>query len=108
MSTDNDEPQSPKPFYYKKPQAKNFNYIFAEKDYKIQVVRNHFKPRTINGRIINLMEQVLEGGPAEKAGVKLGDTIVKINDTDANKMMLGRAHKMIKQSGENLKISVKK
>lgn len=52
--------------------------------------------------------QVKEGSKAQQLGLKLGDSITKINNEDASKMSLSEAQKKIKNSGQNLKMSVAK
>ena len=53
-------------------------------------------------------DQVREKSPAEKAGLKLGDSIVKINGKDATNMGLAEAEKEIKEAGETLQVAVTK
>ncbi|XP_055523668.1 PDZ and LIM domain protein 7 isoform X2 [Wyeomyia smithii] len=52
--------------------------------------------------------QVKENSPAEKAGLKLGDQLVKINGADASAMRLATAESVIKQAGEQLHLVVAK
>ncbi|ETN58252.1 hypothetical protein AND_010161 [Anopheles darlingi] len=52
--------------------------------------------------------QVSEGSPAQKAGLKLGDQILKINGADASAMRLATAQSVIKQAGEQLQMIVAK
>uniref|UniRef100_A0A499FRM8 PDZ domain-containing protein n=1 Tax=Anopheles arabiensis TaxID=7173 RepID=A0A499FRM8_ANOAR len=50
--------------------------------------------------------QVSEGSPAQKAGLQLGDQILKINGADASAMRLATAQSVIKQAGEQLQMIV--
>uniref|UniRef100_A0A182QG64 Probable small nuclear ribonucleoprotein Sm D2 n=1 Tax=Anopheles farauti TaxID=69004 RepID=A0A182QG64_9DIPT len=52
--------------------------------------------------------QVSEGSPAQKAGLQLGDQILKINGADASAMRLATAQSVIKQAGEQLQMIVAK
>ncbi|XP_058058058.1 membrane-associated guanylate kinase, WW and PDZ domain-containing protein 1-like isoform X3 [Anopheles bellator] len=52
--------------------------------------------------------QVSEGSPAQKAGLQLGDQVLKINGADASAMRLATAQSVIKQAGEQLQMIVAK
>lgn len=52
--------------------------------------------------------QVKEGSAAAKAGLNLGDQIVKINGADASAMRLATAESVIKQAGDQLQLVVTK
>ena len=54
------------------------------------------------------IDQVTEGGQADQFGIKLGDTIAKINDCDTTSMSLPEAHKAIQAAGNTVQLSVKK
>lgn len=45
--------------------------------------------------------QVTEGGLAEKAGLKVGDVIVRINDDSTSCMTHNDAHDIIMRAGNN-------
>ncbi|XP_055714946.1 PDZ and LIM domain protein 7 isoform X2 [Phlebotomus papatasi] len=51
--------------------------------------------------------QVTEGGQASEAGIKLGDTITKINDMDTAEMTLAEAHAEIQATDKKVQLSVK-
>lgn len=52
--------------------------------------------------------QVTEGGRADKAGIKLGDSITTINGEDTAEMPLREAQELIDQSEDQLKMTVQK
>lgn len=53
-------------------------------------------------------EQVTEGGKADRVGLKLGDSIVQINDQDTTDMALQEAQQIIDISDKQLKLKVQK
>lgn len=53
-------------------------------------------------------EQVTEGGKADRVGLKLGDSIVQINDQDTTDMALQEAQQIIDVSDKQLKLKVQK
>lgn len=96
--------------FYRPPQQKPNQYQFDNKDIeKIPVVQRFQKrppPPSSSSSANN--SQVTEGGRASQAGIKLGDTIVKINGDDTKEMALAEAHQKIQAAGEDLNLSVKK
>lgn len=48
--------------------------------------------------------QVTEGGIAQEAGIRLGDTIVKINGIDTTNMSLKQAHKVVQDSEDSIRL----
>lgn len=85
--------------FYKTPQPKSNNYQFDKNDVERIPVMQKFKSRN---------SQVSEGGRANQAGIKLGDSIVKINETDTKNMSLTEAHQRIQSAGNDIKLSVKR
>ncbi len=60
-----------------------------------------------NGRYIVMM--VYEGTPAEKAGIRIGDEIMKIDDVDVSVRRETDSGKLLKgQTGTNVKLTVKR
>lgn len=60
-----------------------------------------------NGRYIVMM--VYEGTPAEKAGIRIGDEILKIDDVDVSVRRETDSGKLLKgQTGTNVKLTVKR
>lgn len=99
--------------FYKAPQPKANLYQFTKKDIENSRVVKRFEmrpapppPTTISPSSSN--SQVTEGGRANEAGIKLGDSIVKINDTDTKTMSLSEAHQRIQNAGGDIKLTVKK
>lgn len=99
--------------FYKAPQPKANLYQFTKKDIENSRVVKRFEmrpapppPTTISPSSSN--SQVTEGGRANEAGIKLGDSIVKINDTDTKTMSLSEAHQCIQNAGGDIKLTVKK
>lgn len=89
--------------FYKPPQQKPNQYQFDKKDIeKIPVVQRFQK------RPPPPSPQVAEGGRADQAGIKLGDTVVKINGSDTKGMALAEAHQKIQTAGEDLNLSVRR
>ncbi|XP_053698473.1 uncharacterized protein LOC128745423 [Sabethes cyaneus] len=86
------------PDYYKRPKFKRNIIPFDTEDLSVRVIRERFL----------IPDQVKESSPAEKAGLKLGDQIVKINGADASAMRLATAESVIKQAGEQLHLVVAK
>lgn len=89
-----------KPSYYKQPEPNQHLYKFDKKDNENIKVLQRFQKRPAS--------QVTDGGRAYQAGIKLGDTIVKINDNDTKRMTLAEAHQQIQEAQNDLKLSVKK
>lgn len=52
--------------------------------------------------------QVKQGSLGEQAGIKLGDSILKINGVDTAKMSLGQAQKAINEGGGQLRMTTAK
>lgn len=86
--------------FYKPPQQNTNQYKFENADLDKVAVVQRFKNRN--------PPQVTEGSRANQAGIKLGDSIVKINDTDTKNMSLAEAHQRIQESGNDIKLSVKR
>lgn len=85
--------------FYKAPQPKPNLYQFEKKDIEKSPVVKRFEKSPA------VVPQVTEGGRANQAGLKLGDSIVKINDEKI--MSLTEAHQRI-ESGGDIKLTVKK
>lgn len=51
--------------------------------------------------------QVRRSGYARRAGIRVNDTIVQINETPADPLTLREAQLLIRQSGKQVKIYVK-
>lgn len=100
MSTNNVENANRLPFY-KPPQQKPNLYQFDKKDIENIPVVKRFQKRPA-------VPQVSDGGRAFNAGIKLGDSIVKIDDVDVQDMSLTQAHQRIQEAGNDIKLSVKK
>ncbi|XP_053680621.1 membrane-associated guanylate kinase, WW and PDZ domain-containing protein 1-like [Anopheles nili] len=86
------------PDYYKQPKFKRNIIPFDTEDLSVRVIRERFL----------IPNQVSENSPAQKAGLKLGDQILKINGADASAMRLATAQSVIKQAGEQLQMIVAK
>lgn len=86
--------------FYKPPQQNTNQYQFDNADLDKVAVVKRFKNRN--------PPQVTPDSRANQAGIKLGDTIVKINDTDTKNMSLGEAQKLIQNSGNDIKLTVKR
>lgn len=86
------------PDYYKRPKFRRNIIPFETDDLSVRVIRERFL----------IPNQVKEGSPAAKAGLKLGDQIVTINGADASAMRLATAESVIKQAGEQLHLVVTK
>ncbi|XP_053658712.1 membrane-associated guanylate kinase, WW and PDZ domain-containing protein 1-like [Anopheles marshallii] len=84
------------PDYYKRPKFKRNIIPFDTEDLTVRVIRERFL----------VPNQVSEGSPAQKAGLKLGDQILQINGADASAMRLATAQSVIKQAGEQLQMIV--
>lgn len=96
--------------FYRPPQQKPNQYQFNKKDIENVPVVQRFqkRPQPPSTSSSTNNSQVTEGGRASQAGIKLGDTIVKINDADTKDMALVEAHQKIQAAGEDLNLSVKK
>ncbi|XP_055694905.1 uncharacterized protein LOC129796822 isoform X2 [Lutzomyia longipalpis] len=99
---DNEASQKVPPPFYKAPAKKTYNYEFPEKDREIKVIQHRFTPRTAS----TSSSQVTEGGQASQVGLKLGDTITKINNVDTSEMTLAEAHAKIEGAEQGVKLSV--
>lgn len=88
--------------FYKAPQPKPNLYQFEKKDLENSPVIKRFEKRP------TVPTQVTEGGQAHQAGIKLGDSIIKINDADTTLMSLNMASQRIQESGGDIKLTVKK
>lgn len=88
--------------FYKAPQPKPNLYQFEKKDIQNSPVVKRFEKRPA------VVPQVTEGGRANQAGIKLGDSIVKINDAETREMSLSEAHQCIQEAGGDIKLTVKK
>uniref|UniRef100_A0A1Q3FH03 Putative pdz domain-containing protein n=1 Tax=Culex tarsalis TaxID=7177 RepID=A0A1Q3FH03_CULTA len=86
------------PDYYKRPKFKRNIIPFDTEDLSVRVIRERFL----------IPDQVKEGSAAAKAGLNLGDQIVKINGADASAMRLATAESVIKQAGDQLQLVVTK
>ncbi|GAB0094931.1 PDZ domain-containing protein [Sergentomyia squamirostris] len=91
------------PAYYKAPTRKDYAYEFPDKDREIKVIQHRFTPRTASVS----SPQVTEGGQASEVGIKLGDTISKINQMDTAGMTLADAQAEIQAADREIKLSVK-
>lgn len=111
LATDGDQPENgtdqgvvtsqkrdDAPDYYKRPKFRRNIIPFETDDLSVRVIRERFL----------IPNQVSEGSPAQKAGLKLGDQILKINGADASAMRLATAQSVIKQAGEQLQMIVAK
>lgn len=55
------------------------------------------------------VEQVAEGSRADKAGLKLGDSIVKINGQDTSNLTLAQANQVLEQASQkDIKLGITK
>lgn len=97
--------------FYKRPRPNAYQFV-ATDFASIPVVQHRFKPRPpyIPPPPAPTTEQVTDGGQAQQAGIQLGDSIVRINDTDTENMSLAEAQKRIEAEGADgdLKLAVKK
>uniref|UniRef100_A0A182M1F5 Probable small nuclear ribonucleoprotein Sm D2 n=1 Tax=Anopheles culicifacies TaxID=139723 RepID=A0A182M1F5_9DIPT len=97
-SNGTNEKRDDAPDYYKRPKFKRNIIPFDTEDLSVRVIRERFL----------IPNQVSEGSPAQKAGLQLGDQILKINGADASAMRLATAQSVIKQAGEQLQMIVAK
>lgn len=89
--------------FYKPPQQKQNIYQFSKQDIeRSQVVQQRFKQLSLSN------DQVTEGGRAEQSGLKLGDTLAKINDQTTQNMSLDEANRQIQNTENKLNLTVKK
>ncbi|XP_052889047.1 membrane-associated guanylate kinase, WW and PDZ domain-containing protein 1-like [Anopheles moucheti] len=95
-SNGTNEKRDEAPDYYKRPKFKRNIIPFDTEDLTVRVIRERFL----------VPNQVSEGSPAQKAGLKLGDQILQINGADASAMRLATAQSVIKQAGEQLQMIV--
>lgn len=94
--------------FYKPPQQKTNIYQFSKQDIeRSQVVQQRFKQLSLVSNS-NCSNQVTEGGRAETAGIKLGDSVVKINEQSTRNMSLDEAKQQLQSSENQLKLNVKK
>jgi len=87
--------------FYKPPQQNTNQYQFENADLEKVPVVQRFKNRNPPP------PQVTQGSRANQAGIKLGDTIVKINDAETKNMSLAEAQQRIQGAGNDIKLSVK-
>lgn len=103
---------APRLAFYKQPQQKTNTYQFEEKDLvRSSVVQQRFKQQqsiSTSSSSSTSINQVSEGGQANQAGLKLGDTVTKINQVETKNMSLTKATKSIQLSDNELKLSVKR
>lgn len=118
---------APRLAFYKQPQQKSNAYQFDEKDLvRSSVVRSQrFRQQQQQQQSVSstsstissssssctsqfISNQVTEGGPAEQVGLKLGDTVTKINQIETKTMSLIEANHSMQQSGNELQLSVKR
>lgn len=89
--------------FYKPPQQKQNIYQFSKQDIeRSQVVQQRFKQMSLSN------DQVTEGGRAEQSVLKLGDTLVQINDQTTHNMSLDEANRQIQNTENKLNLAVKK
>ncbi len=88
--------------FYKPPQQNTNQYKFENADLDKVAVVQRFKYRNPPP------SQVTQDSRANQAGIKLGDTIVKINGTDTKNMSLAEANQRIHDAGNDIKLSVKR
>lgn len=62
--------------------------------------RSPLKTSSSSRHIFFLNQQVKEGSRAENAGLKLGDSIVTINDKDTTNMTLQEANNVLEQAAQ--------
>lgn len=86
--------------FYKPPQQNTNQYKFENADLDRVPVVQRFKNRNT--------PQVTQGSRANQAGIKLGDTIVKINDQETKDMSLAEANQRIQEAGNDIKLSVRR
>lgn len=95
--------------FYKPPQQKTNIYQFEKKDLvRSSVVQQRFKQSTSLSSSATTSTQVTEGSQANKSGLKLGDSVTKINEVETKNMSLTEANTTIQQAGNELKLSVKR
>ncbi|XP_059615060.1 uncharacterized protein LOC132260757 isoform X1 [Phlebotomus argentipes] len=100
---DNESPKKVAPAFYKAPVKKAYNYEFPAKDRDVKVIQHRFTPRPASVP----SPQVSEGGQASGSGIKLGDTITKINNMDTSEMSLAEANAEIQATDKEIQLSVK-
>lgn len=108
----------PRLAFYKQPQQKTNVYKFEEKDLvRSSVVQQRFKQQqsistsstsSSSSSSFTSTTQVTEGSEASQVGLKLGDSVTKINQVETKSMSLVEANKTIQQSANELKLSVKR
>jgi C-terminal processing protease CtpA/Prc len=102
--------QSAAPTFYKRQNQQESNQIkFTPR--KRPVPEKPKEPDTENDQNTNNLpvEQVAEGSRAEKAGLKLGDSIVKINGQDTSNLTLAQANQVLEQASQkDIKLGITK
>lgn len=92
--------------FYKPPQQKTNIYQFEKKDIaRSAIVQQRYKQSTQES---TTSKQVTESSAANQSGLKLGDTVTKINSVETKNMSLTEANRTIQQAGSELKLSVKR
>lgn len=92
--------------FYKQPQQKSNIYQFEEKDIaRSTFIQQRYKQSTEE---ITNFKQVTEESSASQSGLKLGDTVTKINQVETKNMSLTEANKIIQQEGTQLQLSVRR
>lgn len=103
---------APRLAFYKQPQQRTNIYQFEEKDLvRSSVVQQRFRQQqsiSTSSSSSTSINQVTEGGQANQAGLKLGDTVTKINQVETTNMSLAEATRSIQQTENELKLSVKR
>lgn len=92
-------------FYRRQPAQPTNQFQFQPKKRAVPKVEDVENNQNNN----NISEQVADGSKAEKVGLKLGDSIVKINGKDTSDMTLAEANKILEQeSKHDLKLGITK
>lgn len=102
MSWRNREQGSTPSFYNKAPAAQNTN------QFRLPPRKNVITPNNVESVALQ-SEQVKEDSRADKAGLKLGDSIVAINGQDTTNMTLQEANTVLEQtSQQDVKLGITK
>lgn len=92
--------------FYKPPQQKTNIFQFEKKDIaRSAIVQQKYKQTTQES---TNSKQVTENSAASQSGLKLGDTVTKINQVETKNMSLTDANRIIQQTGPELNLSVKR